>query len=181
MLDIDQSFLTSCPSSPQSYSPSFPSAFRNCIPRHMKTYGCVCISPNSRFLIVKGALGNCKYSLPKGHMEGNESDLQCALRELYEETSIRPSVPYAFFTKFKHNNKKSVGGYFVFFLPNEPTPTPLDTNEILDAKWLSLEELESLDNYQCNVDLNQFKRWIKTKVLNPNQEFSAIHNEPCVD
>ena len=151
-------------------SPTFPSAFRNCIPRHMKTYGCVCISPNSRFLIVRGSLGNCKYSLPKGHMESNETDIQCALRELYEETSIRPTVNYSFFTKFKLRNKKSIGGYFVFFLPNEPLPRPIDIDEIEDAMWLTLDELNALDSQQCNVDLNQFRRWIKTQVLLPNQE-----------
>lgn len=114
-------------------------------------------------------------------MEGTESDLQCALRELYEETNIHPSVNYTFYTKFKLKNKKSVGGYFVFFLPDEPIPSPIDTDEILDAKWMSLDELEALDNYQCNVDLNLFKRWIKTKVLLPNQEFPILDDDICMD
>ena len=162
-------------------SPTFPSAFRNCIPRHMKTYGSVCISPNSRFLIVRGALGTGKYSLPKGHMEPNESDIQCALRELYEETSIRPSVNYSFFSKFKYKNKKSIGGYFVFFLPDEPTPQPLDTFEIEEAKWMTMEELDALDSYQCNVDLNQFRKWIKTQVMNYSQDEPTTNNVSPMD
>jgi len=158
----------------------FPSAFKNCIPRHMKTYGCICISPNSKFLIVRGAFGPfSKYSFPKGHMEPNENDLHCALRELYEETAVTPDVQYSFYTRLKYNNKKSNAGYFVFFLNNEPTPFPVDEAEIAEARWASLEEIEQLDSKMCNVDFNQFRRWIKNKVLLPNS--NPIESDEHVD
>ena len=32
---------------------------------------------------------------------------------------------------------------------------------------MTLEEIEALDSKICNVDFNQFRRWIKNKVLIP--------------
>lgn len=41
--------------------------------------------PNCSFLLMKHPH---RYDLPKGHIEGGESELDCALRELQEETGI---------------------------------------------------------------------------------------------
>lgn len=40
------------------------------------------------FVIVQEASG--AYSLPKGHVEGNETEMQTAAREIQEETGLRP-------------------------------------------------------------------------------------------
>lgn len=42
--------------------------------------------PPKSFLLMKLP---GRYDLPKGHLEGRETELQCALRELREETGIR--------------------------------------------------------------------------------------------
>jgi bis(5'-nucleosidyl)-tetraphosphatase len=42
-------------------------------------------APNQSFLLMKHA---DRYDLPKGHVELGESDLDCALREMTEETGI---------------------------------------------------------------------------------------------
>ena len=33
--------------------------------------------------------GNVKISLPKGHIEANETVIECAIREAFEETNIK--------------------------------------------------------------------------------------------
>ena len=128
----------------------FPSAFSSYVPRHRKVYGCICISPNKRILLVKGNGG--KWSLPKGHMESNETDIQCALRELYEETGIQPNVPYSSYKKL------AAGGYFIFHFNSEPILSPQDINEIDYAAWVDLNDMYNLN---CNLDLNFFLRWIR--------------------
>ena len=40
------------------------------------------------FVIVQEASG--AYSFPKGHVEGNETEMQTAAREIWEETGLRP-------------------------------------------------------------------------------------------
>lgn len=135
----------------QSDVSSFPTAFASYVPRSRKVYGCILISPCDRILLVRGKLSG-KWSLPKGHMEGRETDLQCALRELYEETGITPNVKYSFFKKF------AAGGYFIFFMNDEPCPLIQCGEEISEVGWYDVSEIKKLP---CNLDLNCFSRWIK--------------------
>jgi bis(5'-nucleosidyl)-tetraphosphatase len=46
-------------------------------------------SPHKSFLLMKHP---DRYDLPKGHIEPGESDLECALREMNEETGIPTSA-----------------------------------------------------------------------------------------
>lgn len=89
-------------------------------------------------------------------MEGKESDLQCALRELFEETGIVPDVQYTYYKKF------SAGGYFIFFLNSEPIPYIRYQDEIADVDWVEFPGIKELT---CNLDLNNFCRWIKTSTF----------------
>lgn len=42
-----------------------------------------------RYVIVTEMAG--AHSYPKGHMEGNETEMETAVREIYEETGLRPA------------------------------------------------------------------------------------------
>jgi len=48
-------------------------------------YGTIIVSPDDKFLVVKGRQTG-KWSFPKGHSYLEETELECALRETYEET-----------------------------------------------------------------------------------------------
>lgn len=124
------------------------SSFKSYRPPYMKVYGCICISPRNRMILVKGAKTGI-WSFPKGHMKSNETSLNCALRELEEETSIqlpsdRASVGY---------KKLANGGYFIFEMPEELEILPKNTHEISDAGWFDLEEIREMP---CNIDVNRF-------------------------
>ena len=43
-----------------------------------------------RYVLVKQRSG--RYCFPKGHVEGAETEHQTALREIWEETGIRPQI-----------------------------------------------------------------------------------------
>ena len=47
------------------------------------------------FAVVQEKAG--AYSFPKGHMEGNETELETARREIYEETGLRPTFIDGFY------------------------------------------------------------------------------------
>jgi len=53
----------------------------------VKSCGVICFTQTKQpsFLLMKRSY---RYDLPKGHIEPGETELQCALRELYEETGI---------------------------------------------------------------------------------------------
>lgn len=55
--------------------------------REVKACGVLVLrgNPVESFLLMRHAR---RIDLPKGHLESGESDLQCALRELHEETGI---------------------------------------------------------------------------------------------
>jgi ADP-ribose pyrophosphatase YjhB (NUDIX family) len=133
-----------------SSSSRFPSAFQCYKPRHFKVFGCICISPNNRIALVKGSLSG-KWSFPKGHMEQNETAIECAFRELGEETSLHlpTNAEPLGYRKFSRDG----GGYFIYMIPNEYPLIPKNTDEICECGWFSEEEMRRLN---CNKDVNSF-------------------------
>lgn len=67
-------------------------------------------NPIERFLLMQHAT---RWDLPKGHVDAGETDMECALRELHEETGIRASdidVDPAFLFESRYNvNGKRYG------------------------------------------------------------------------
>lgn len=47
----------------------------------------VCGNPIQSFLLMKHA---DRWDLPKGHVDPGETEIECALREMHEETGIKP-------------------------------------------------------------------------------------------
>lgn len=135
-------------------------------PRNQQVFGCILISPNNTILTVKGKLSE-KWSFPKGHIEPNETSLQCALRELYEETGVVPPCEYSDFKQFKHpvHKKLNTAGYFIFYVDQEFPTHIYDTYEVSEARWLTYEELCTING---NIDISSFKRWrVRTPHLHP--------------
>lgn len=134
-------------------SSKLPPAFQSYKPRTMKVFGSICINANGEVLLVKSQGG--KWSFPKGHCEGGqETDLECARRELYEETSVvAPS-------KYLSVHKLRGGTYFIFaFEGATPTAQPIDTREIESCHWWPLLQLPEKD---MNVDVSIFRTLMKS-------------------
>ena len=123
-------------------------------PPWQKVYGCICISPNDRILLVRGKETGI-WSFPKGHMERGETSIQCAKRELHEETGILLTAGLSEngFRRFQ----KTGGGYFIFYLESEMDVYPLRPWEIEEARWVNLSELPGI---RGNVDVSMFRRWV---------------------
>ena len=56
-----------------------------------------------------------RWDLPKGHVDNDESEIECALRELYEETNIQATdieldPMFRFTTHYPVRYKKKIGG-----------------------------------------------------------------------
>lgn len=129
---------------PQS---NFPESFQCYRPPCHKVYGCICISPANKVLLVKGRATG-KWSFPKGHKFRSESYLECARRETREETGLDLGdlKPIAF-------HKLSFGEYYFFEVPEELAPQPRDTTEVEEACWMALNEIRK---NKVNVDVNYF-------------------------
>ena len=89
-------------------------------------------------------------------MEGTETSIQCAVRELGEETGLQiTSEPISY-------KKYSAAGYFIYSVDTEYRLFPKDNREIEAAAWFSYEEIQSLNK---NVDVSMFCSHIARSIV----------------
>ena len=123
-----------------------------------KTYGAIlCIKNNSYkdvYALVQGRYTG-KWSFPKGHSNEGENPMECMRREVAEETGI-VSLPEPI-----EYIQIGYGSYFVFNLPNRLILNPRDTHEIMNTKWVTLDEMEKM---VLNADASIYRRKLKSKI-----------------
>jgi 8-oxo-dGTP pyrophosphatase MutT (NUDIX family) len=129
-----------------------PIAFQSYKPRHMRVYGSICLDGKGNVLLVKGRKSK-KWSFPKGHCKEGETDLECARRELMEETGIRaPNQNHGYY-------KLRGGSYFIFTIDTFPFLNIRDHWEIEEAAWWPLTELPITDS---NIDVSIFRSHMRS-------------------
>ena len=67
-----------------------------------------------RYLLIQNENGIC--GLPKGHMEAGENETETALREVWEETSIRPELIPGFREEIRYSMSNGNDKKVVFYL-----------------------------------------------------------------
>lgn len=113
-----------------------------------KTYGAIICAEGNKYAVVQGRYTG-KWSFPKGHSNEGELPLECTMREVGEETGIEvlPSpIEYL---------KIGYGNYYIFNIEKEIPLVPRDTNEIIDARWVTVEEMEQM---QLNADASLYRK-----------------------
>jgi len=100
--------------------------------------------PVRSFLLMVHPL---RWDLPKGHLEDGESELQCALRELHEETGIQADditidPDFRFVTQYPVRYKKKHGGELcektlVIFLGWLQRPVTIQISEHENHQWIA--------------------------------------------
>jgi 8-oxo-dGTP pyrophosphatase MutT (NUDIX family) len=110
-----------------------------------------------RFLSLHQWQGH--WGFPKGHLEGNETIQEAALRELKEEAGITectfPDLPllteeYIYVGEDKETYHKIVQ-YFIGFVESDVVITQKD--EIQDHKWVTYDEALALLTYDNNKEI----------------------------
>ena len=99
-----------------------------------KSCGAV-IYDHDKVLLIKQSNGD--WGFPKGHVEGDETEMETSIREVKEETNIDIEVfidkKYTISYEISESILKEVVYFAAKPLTNELLIQP---NEILDAKWL---------------------------------------------
>ena len=114
--------------------------------KEIKSCGCIVIH-QGKVLIIKQHQGF--YGFPKGHMEKNETEFETAKRETKEETGIDVIIikekryEVSYYTR-KNNLKKVI--YFLAY-PKNKLDIHIQEEEILEAKWVPITEVENILTY----------------------------------
>lgn len=116
---------------------------------------------NIYFIIVKSLEGF--YGFPKGHIEGNETEEETALREIYEEIGIRPQIIAGFRTtdEYPISNEKDMIKRVIYFVAEYNNQGLSYQEEELEGAYLMTYE-EAMDTFQ----FESLKR-----ILNEAKEF----------
>ena len=100
-------------------------------------------NPQKSFLLMKH---RDRYDLPKGHIEPGESDVECALREMTEETGIlahavkiEPDFQYrsVYYPEYARYNNEVIEKTLIIFLGWVDTPTVIPSSEHLGYEWIN--------------------------------------------
>ena len=125
------------------------------VEKKAKTYGAILriktASGKEKYALVQGRHTG-KWSFPKGHSNEGEEPLECALRELAEETGIDKLPEPDEYVQVGY------GKYFIFNLTKYIPLIPRDTQEIMDTKWVTLDEMERM---RLNADASQYRRQLR--------------------
>lgn len=121
-------------------------------PFRAATYGGILCIKNDKgdnlYALVQGRYTG-KWSFPKGHSNEGENPFECTLREVYEETGIEKLPDPIDYLQIGYGN------YFVFKLTDKVQLIPRDINEIMDTKWVTLEEMERMS---LNADASLYRK-----------------------
>lgn len=99
------------------------------------------VSGQQEFLLVFETFSKC-WSLPKGHVEAGETDVQTALRELHEETGLTAKLDASRSASIEYPISSFARKEVVFYLGEVVGIPKVREGEIEKYKWVTAEELK---------------------------------------
>ncbi|MDD5102446.1 MAG: NUDIX domain-containing protein [Endomicrobiaceae bacterium] len=130
------------------------------------------IKDNIKYFLLVYSVRNNEWSFPKGHIEENETEIETAKREIFEETGIRDLT---FIDGFKSSDSYMIKGTLphtvgsiikknvIYYLcyTNSDFINPND-NEINKCKWVTYKDaLECLIHKQQRNILDKAKKYLE--------------------
>lgn len=93
------------------------------------------VSCNENILLCR-KVGSKTWEFPGGHIEGNETEYEAAIRELYEETGIQCKYPFKEISDFEviNDNNRIYGRLFYLKLDDSYISEPLKY-EMEEIRW----------------------------------------------
>lgn len=123
--------------------------------KYEKSCGCVVlrvIDNNKKILIIRQNDGN--WYIPKGHVEGDESEEETAIREVREETGIHIKIVPGFRNVINYMPVDNVSKDVVFFIGKYVSGTEkIQEEELLELKWCTYDEAVELLTYKQNKEV----------------------------
>ena len=105
-----------------------------------KSCGCVVFNDH-KVLVIKQLNGD--YGFPKGHIDFGETEIECAMRETYEETGIKANIlcdKRFLISYYVHNNILKEAIYFISSLSGSDKIT-IQEDEIEECFWIDCDKV----------------------------------------
>lgn len=106
------------------------------------------------YLLEYMSLGHI--SLPKGHVEKNETEEETALREIKEETNLDVVLDNTFRKVITYSPKEGIIKDVVFFVAkviNDVNPKDVHDFEVISSKFYPFNEAYDLLTYKSDKDI----------------------------
>lgn len=136
--------------------------------------GCLIVRDN-KVLMVKEAQKKCygQWNIPAGHVDEPEKITATAIREIYEETGCKVKLTgvLPMITVIKENEQKLMVRFTADIIEEE---IKFDTEEILDVKWIDIEEIKNMSKEELRAyDINmQFIKDFEANKIYPLEIFN---------
>ncbi|RDX33565.1 NUDIX domain-containing protein [Arcobacter sp. HD9-500m-PIT-SAG02] len=111
-------------------------------PTHTLGVGVVVINEKKEILLIKERFSNIGYKLPGGHIDLGEKIETAACREVLEETGITVEFESVITLSSFYPHQFGKGNIYILCkaIPKSDRINIQDTDEILEAKWMNVDE-----------------------------------------
>lgn len=107
-----------------------------------------------------------EYSVPAGHLDGNETVMAAAIREAEEETGLQLQPADMVFSSVMHRNEgEERVDFFVHVRKWEGEPVNAEPEKCDELRWLSVREMpentipyvrRAIENHQAAIHFDEF-------------------------
>ncbi len=106
-----------------------------------------------QFLMIKHKNGN-HYGFPKGHVEANETPIETAFREVFEETGVKSYLYRSYKAYTTYHPKPDVYKEVTYFIGKPLNDTlKRQASEVIDVFWVDEDKVAALLTYQGDKDV----------------------------
>lgn len=104
-------------------------------------------------LLIRHANGG-HWAFPKGHVEGNETEAETALREIREETGLSVTLDTHFRTVVTYSPKPGVMKDVIYFAAElAGGDAKMQAEEVTDMRWAAPDDAAALITYDNDRDV----------------------------
>ena len=116
---------------------------------------------NTEILLIKH-VNSGHWSFPKGHVEGNETEIETAKREIMEETGIDVNLDPTFCEIVTYSPKKDTQKNVVYFVAKaKNTDFVPQEEEIAEIRWVEIDRAGHVLSYENDRSIvNKAKKFI---------------------
>lgn len=112
------------------------------------------VDEQPQYLLLKSATSNF-WGFPKGHVEGNETDIETAVREIREETSLKVTIDPTFHADLDYDMKNGHHKHVVLYTAQVPADVTIhrQVEEISEFGWFDFSTAHERLSYPNLQDL----------------------------